>query len=282
MALSFIPIQPLPSSDEPRLPAHYVRKLRQDHQYLVTLAAELPARIAEAEKRLAAAMLFAPDNLEEDAQQVSKNVQAPKGVPEQLVLDTSTKAVARKGRRVKSAGEALTRSLTWISEVDRVLQQASRGLTHSQLRDELRNSKIEAMASAGDKGFYNAIARLTKQGRLVKSGGLLYSAAFAFKFTQEGKALPNAPFENKRKHGGSAALIIDALYDYEEGCTANELRTILAENPDAPKSLRDHGQYIYNILANTIGAGDVAKLGEKYILTESRRFGMDELRAMND
>lgn len=295
MAFKFLRITTPVNEAAPKLPAAYVRKVLAEHLELIKLRDDLPALIEESQKRVDAAMQFAPDNFDvetEDSVHVSPPPATasasvpvpPPREPEQLRLNTSTiKAVAHKGRRnTRAAISQKAPRLTWVSEVSRVLDKADTGLTHAEVREELRSSEIDAKAVKGDKGFYMAIANLHQRGDLVKKGGLLYSAAVAHRILREGGELPDVVFESNRRKGGSAAIIIDVLYEHPKGLNSAELKEIVATVAEAPRSLREHSQYIYNILASTIGAGDVVKVGDKYFLTDSRRDGMHELNLMNE
>lgn len=234
------------AGDDPKLPADYILKLKAELDSEIRLYAELPARIAEKKTRLNAAMQFAPDGFDLDKEIAAKSKKKPAS-PERQKTQPATP--------------------TWIGEVENVVAASPRGISHQEVLSAVKNTALGKNQSKGDKGFYNAIARLAKRGLIVKAGGLLYSAKLAQEMKKRGEALPDVSAEVGRRRNGSGAIVLRVLSNYPNGLPGPEIKRIVAEMPEAPRSMREHGQYIYNILGTLIGSGAVARDGGVYRLT---------------
>jgi hypothetical protein len=253
------------------LPASFIISLKEKHEQLLALQQELPARIAESAKRLEAAMMFAPPDLAPNAEETPPTVSTEPAKPP-IVKAASQSSGARGGRR----------DISWGSEIERVLVEESRGMSHASVLARLQESPISKNPSKGNKGFYNAIVRLSANGQVIKHGGLLYAASVEQKLRESGALLPDTSGGLHKQRGGTGALILKALLDAKpEGLTGPEVKQAVANMPGAPQSLMDHGQYIYNLLASVIGAGAVERSDNLYRLTESGRSSAEALRSMD-
>ena len=222
--------------DTPLLTVARIREIHAELEADERLYAELPQRIAATKALLEAARRFLPEGFD-------------------------LAGLAEHGEPTASREVAEVRSVaqTWISAVFDVLDTADHGLPHKELMEEIKSAHPGLTPSLGDKAFYNAIGKLEKRGDLVKSGGLLYSARVAKKIQDRGEELPDMSVDVRRRSGSAAQIVMDILEQHPKGLTGSDLKRFVSEVPEAPKSIREHGQYIYNVLATLIGAGDVAK-----------------------
>src|SRR6266705_1197397 len=209
---------------------------------------ELDTRISEKRKRLEAAKLFLPQAAERPVQKPKPTRSAHKGV----------RNAPKSARRINGA------RLTWASEVSKVLNESKTGISHQDLLAELSKTALGDNVSNGAKGFYNAVARLTKAGEVVKSGGLLYSFKLAQEIRDRGEALPSRVVGR----GGSSSIVLGILHDHPHGLSGPQIKEIAGKHPDAPPSIREHGQYIYNVLGSLQRSGLITKHEGKYWLVK--------------
>ena len=143
--------------------------------------------------------------------------------------------------------------------MNRHLASLPGGISHRDLLAALKQTELGGRVAPGEKGFYNAIGKLAEKGLLVKAGGLLYHRAVADRLVESGQSLPDMTPEVNRRPGSSAAFVVEALIGHPKGLTAPDLKKIVSARADAPKSLREHGQYIYNVLSTLMGSGAVSR-----------------------
>ena len=240
-------------SDEPLLTVAAVRALKADYEADVRLLAELPARVEQKKVRLDAATLFLPSGfnwMEPVAEQI-----APSAIPATAEQPSKSSEAIPDGR------------ISWTGEMTKALAKLPSGITHKDLLAILKKTELGERQSTGEKGFYNAIGKLAEKGVLVKSGGLLYHRDVADRIKATGASLPDMTFDASRRAGSSASFVVEALQANPKGLTAPALKQIVGSREDAPKSLREHGQYIYNILSTLMGSGAVSRRAGVYKLT---------------
>lgn len=215
----------------------------------VRLYQTLPDKIARLEKRLEAALMFLPEGTNLD---LLATAPGPK-------QDDAKPDPSKPGFHLAPPEQ---RRLTWIGETERVLKAVGRGMEHQELLVELNKTELSERPSEGDKGFYNAIARLAEKGDLIKFGGYLYAGDVYKQLVDAGVKLPINP--DKVRAGSSASLVLDAIDAHPEGISGPDLKRALAKLEDAPSSFREHTQYVYNVVGTLIGKGIVVKDGDLY------------------
>lgn len=241
---------PTPEPHTALLTVAAVRALKADYEADLRLLAELPARVELKKRKLDAAMFFMPDGFDFEALEVH----APAVQPD--LVEEPPAAPEAPGR------------ISWAGEMARVLASLEGGIAHKDLLATLKTTELGERVSPGDKGFYNAIGKLAERGLLVKHGGLLYHKDVADRIVARGVALPDLTIELARRKGGSASFVVEALGQHPKGLTAPDIKKIVGAREDAPKSLREHGQYIYNILATLMGNGTVTRRNGVYKLAK--------------
>lgn len=217
-----------------------VMKLRAEIEADVELLALLPARIAQKKKLYDAALLFAPANfgsmVEPDAGQAPAEVMV------------SSKQTALQQGDLDSTGK-----LTWIGEARRIINEADSGLSYADVLSKLKTLPLPP--SAGDKGFYNSMARMEAKGEIVKAGGLVYSARLA----QLHGLAPRTQTKPDVNLGGTSGIALAVLVAHPAGLKAADVKQALLSRPDCPESMRKHGHYIYSVLTKLIDNGSATK-----------------------
>jgi hypothetical protein len=253
MAVTLIKHPKLEPADEPLLTVTAIRSLKQDYEADLRLFAELPGRLEAKKRKLDAALMFLPPGIDLDGAAPELADKAALPAPPPVTVNPS------------APGKA-----TWAGEMERMLLSLDAGISHQGLLQRLKQTELGERSSPGEKGFYNAIARLSERGLLEKHGGLLYHRTLADRIRASGRAFPDVTIEVARRAGGSASLVVETLEQHPKGLTAPELKKLLAVREDAPKSLREHGQYIYNILSTLIGNGTVSRRKGVYRLAKKQ------------
>lgn len=145
---------------------------------------------------------------------------------------------------------------SWRTAILHVLDSADGGLPHQAVMRAAR-AQFDLPPSNGEKAFYNALAKLAQAGAVIKHGNLLFSEKTMAAAKANG-SLPPLPTVARRA-GSSAELVLSILWGHPNGLTGPQLRDAMRDVPEAPKSLYEHGQYIYNVLAPLVGTGEVVK-----------------------
>lgn len=239
-------------------------RFKAEYEADVRLYEELPARIKQKKRRYEAALFFAPPGFDPNAP-----VPAPVVAPVPAPLPTPSPEPSAPAACFELVSQPMIEEdadesegegrLTWIGELLRVLEAASRGLPHQEVLAMLKQTKLGERVSAGEKGFYNAVARLEKRGQLIKNGGLLYSPKLVEQMRQRGEVLPDVSLEMRRRAGGSGTVVLEVLSEHPEGLDVQALRNEVIKKPGVPASLEKHTHYIYNVVATLIGQGAVTK-----------------------
>lgn len=250
--------------DAPLLTVASIRELRDDLDADLRLQKELPRRIEQKRARLEAALMFAPESLRNEKASASDTR------PKQTIKPQSKKTAPLPAKaKLKPAPatriiKARNGKKTWTVTIMKALRQADTGLSHRDLRAAMEKLGMARRLESSDKGFYGGIAKLIHAGEVIKSGGLLYARGVAEALERQG-ALPDKTAES-RQRGGTSALVLEVLRGFPTGLNGPQLQQLVAARPDAPKSLRDHRHYIYNVLATLVGAGQVMKVDGVYRL----------------
>lgn len=245
------------SEEQIVLPAEAILRLKADYEADVQLLEALPARIKQKKRKYEAALMFAPAGFDPNA----APPESPRPRVRLLELDdtpVNDPPETKAAFELVPPSEERSERPTWIGELARLLESSDRGIAHKDALATLK-ANPQLQSSQGDKGFYNAVARLEKQGRLVKSGGLLYSPSLVKKLEAEGKPLPDISAEMRRRAGGSASVVMEVLKENPAGLDAPRLRAAVGAKPGVPESIIKHGHYIYNVLATLMGQGAITK-----------------------
>lgn len=247
---------PVNRAPQGTLPAEYIKGIKARLDERERLFAELPALIENDRKLYAAALLFAPLDFDPDGAAASGETEKPaKASPKAKALGSPKKD---KGKGVRKP-----RPNSWRALIQRHLDETRDGTTHKDLLNAIRRNHNMPI-SDGEKGFYNAVGKGLQAGEIVKRSGYLYSAKIVQELEHKGALPPEQPAPPRT--GQSTIVTKRVLQKYPEGIAGPALKKLVAAEPDAPKSMREHGQYIYNVLGAMIGMGIVVKKDNLYVL----------------
>jgi len=199
---------------------------------------ELQARIEKQRKKIAAAVLLAPDLPEEEPEKPKAN------------------------RKPKPTEGALP---SWTEAIMQVVNGKTQGMAHPDVLKEVVE-RFSLPLSKGAKGFYNAIKRLSDDGAVVKRGGLIYTPALVAALERSGQVLPVRQVDR----GGSLSIVLGVLRDHPRGLSAPQVKELVGKHPDAPRSITQHKHYIYNVLGVLVQRGRIMRRSGIYKLAEQQ------------
>ena len=239
-----------------------IRVLEADQAADARAKAEIEERMAARQKRLDAMQyLLDTSDLPGSARQPERTPAKPK--PKKIVrARPEPKSAAPKSTPFRANGK----HLTWPIGIERVLSQQTEGISYKDLLAQLTKTELGQNVSEGAKGFYNAIARMSEAGAVVKAGGLLYSAALAKKINASGEPLPVRIVDR----GGSTSIVLSILKEHPEGLTAPEIKEIVSKHPDSPASILKHKHYVYNVLSVLAERRQITREDGKYRLAKTQ------------
>lgn len=181
-----------------------------------------------------------------------------------VAVDESPQLPLKRGRGKQSG--------TWTSVIHNILVKAGRGLTHSELRDELAKTHLAPRLAKSDKGFYGGIAKLAEKDPplLAKYRGRLFNPPVHQKLIADIEA-GLVPDLEDIPHIGNASPFRDAILDlmksgFPEGATSAEVIETLRKNPALAGTVQRHPTHAYNVLARLTKNGELTKWNEKYYL----------------
>lgn len=241
------------------LSVEFIRQLKHELEDDIRLLEELPERISQKKRRYEAALMFAPAGFDPDG--------APLPEVEEDAVDG---AVAPEFVLIPADNVRESNAPSWTKAIQKVLDRSDGGLTHKELLFKVREEFPAMPVSTGEKGFYNGVSKLAYRKTLLKHGVQLYSSKVVDAIHARGDTLPEAPSVQTRS-GSSGEIIMAILGTHAEGLSAQDLKLLVNNVPDAPASLKKHSQYIYNVLATLIGSGQVVKVGSMYRLPEKSK-----------
>lgn len=205
------------------------------------ISADADMRIAKNTRRLDAGMQWAPEDFD-------PFIEAARAVPEPPKAEPVKPAPI-----IKRFGRDWSKELTWMSEVERLVN-ACDNIEKQEVLNRLLETPLGKKASKGFKGFYNAVSRLSASGKITQNGTKLYSRRAIELMEARGESLPT-----DRKVSSSGVLVVGVLGKYQTGLTGGQLQQMVSSEPNAPESLRKHKHYIYGVLNSLIESGHVVK-----------------------
>lgn len=154
--------------------------------------------------------------------------------------------------------------LTFVSEVERIVNEAPMGLPIFEIKTILLSSPIRERLLQSDKGFYHAIDRLAERERIFRQNGRAFSKEALSRYRE---AVAQGIIEDKparvQTHSpmGNA---IEAIVKTSPGIKGAAIISRLMENPEFRATLTPHNTGAYNVLARLVLRGQLVKVGRGY------------------
>jgi hypothetical protein len=161
------------------------------------------------------------------------------------------------GERKKKPGRAPAESGTWASEILLVIQNAADGMSAAEVKAAMADGRMAERLHASPNGFYNGVARLERNGDLVKYKGRLFARERMAEFLRRVADGEVADLTGRE----SGDTIIDQLVDFvaenDYGVTANQIVKGMTSTGMPAGS-------VYNNLSKAVSKGRVRREGKLY------------------
>ena len=152
-----------------------------------------------------------------------------------------------------------------------VVGKSRDGIGHAELKAAVQNTKHAARLKDQAKAYHRTLGKLIARNDLVRHGSKFYDPAVYEVLKKNGELPEVEEGASGREIGAAARLTLEVLQAHPVGLSGPDLKVLVGADPDAPKSVKGHGQYIYNVLATLIGTGKVIKEGPLYRIAEKTR-----------
>ena len=250
----------LPTPDE-------IRQWEEKREQLQAEEADMRARHAAEEKslrmkitRLGKLIAAAAAFVEDEAGVKPESGQRPPPAPS----EPSTRPPSIKIRRRK--GE------TWPATILAAIRHAGRGMTYSELKEEIAKTHLGETLSRTEKAFYGGIGKLADRRKIIKYKGRVYTPAAHRQFMADVAAGRTADIPAPTTGGESPNEIAVKrfLSNRPDGATTPEILENLLNNPPPDLAVTKNRNSIYNLLKRERGKGKLAKRGDRYYLPPSK------------
>jgi hypothetical protein len=169
----------------------------------------------------------------------------------------------------------------WTDLLRGLLEEANRGLTHSELKELVRATPFGAKLGGQDKSYHSALGKLKARGLIWQHGPRFYSHA-AFKAAQEKIASGELDDDEPVARNKRSPLQEEFLKIIRESRVAMTSGEIIAEArklPEMAERIDKNPTQAYNILSRLVQRGDVKKTGRLFSLPETNEAADDKSSA---
>lgn len=151
-----------------------------------------------------------------------------------------------------------------------LVSKSRAGISHSELKSAVQDSEYASRLEDQAKAYHRAVSKLIARKEIVRHGARFYAHA-VYQVLKKNGDLPPIEEGLSLRENGAAKITLEVLQGHPDGLTGRDLKVLVGADPAAPKSVSEHGQYIYNVLATLIGSGRVVKNGNLYQALEKVR-----------
>ncbi|HEY9012021.1 MAG TPA: hypothetical protein VIN06_13480 [Devosia sp.] len=160
-----------------------------------------------------------------------------------------------------------SREGSWTFEIGRVLANADKGLTLSEIKEALQQTHLAERTRTNPNGFYNGVDRLEKAGEVVKYKGRVFATARYEEFMERVKRGEVEDLSGEDDKQTIAAALVDIISRHPNGIVAGD---IVAEASKPPISAS--AASVYNNLSKVYARKLVRRdSGTYYPLNEMGR-----------
>lgn len=245
------------------LSVEYLHDLKRDMEDAAARAVMAQAESAALRRKLnAAAELLGVDV--EQLPPLPTPLSVPVRKPAAIEKPVKPAPVKRKLPRAPNGG--------WLKAIIEILETENRGRPHAALYSALEISDFAKTTKVNLKRYYTTIARMQKNGQVVRAGVLLYAPSVATRLRKVGP-LPDRDLEQRQLFNNKVqtpSLIERILIENQQGLEGPALVGLLGAMPEAPESVRTHPHFVYTTLSNMIRKGTIYRDGNLYRLIENR------------
>ncbi len=283
------------SQHEPLLTLDHVRAKRRDIADGERALAAVTKKLEEDRQQFQAMLVFVSDSLREqvltESSEPEHDLFPAKPAASKPAVAKAREALAARSRTAKPIGLKLSGVLravrapippvaklstrvngsgSFVNYLTELLKHATGGLTHRAIKEEITHTKYSDRLENEAKAYHRTVSKLVTRGTVIRHGDRLYHRQ-VYDFLKKNSSLPVLDEGTILRENSAAHIAYEVLKRYPEGLSGPQLKTQVGAQPDAPKSVVEHGQYIYNVLATLIGSGRVVKDGGVYRVAQMER-----------
>lgn len=191
------------------------------------------------------------------------------GVSESREPATRTKRPI-KPKRAAVANGPRSQGYKFSAFITDLVSKSRAGISHTELKVAVQGSEYAIRLEDQAKAYHRTISNLVSRKEIVRHGNRFYARS-VYEVLKKNGDLPAIEEGVSLRENGAAKITLEVLQGHPDGLTGPDLKVLVGADPAAPKSVAEHGQYIYNVLATLIGSGRVAKNGNLYQAVEKMR-----------
>ncbi|MCH7805935.1 MAG: hypothetical protein IH995_02160 [Proteobacteria bacterium] len=166
-----------------------------------------------------------------------------------------------------------SKSETWTNTILRIVEEAGRKMSYSEVKDEVRKTHLGDTLSRTEAAFYGALKKLEDREKLVRHRGWIFTPGIYEQFKRdvaEGKAVdvPSGTFKNQESHNWLA--VERFLKNRPNGAMASEIVNHLINDPPPDLNVTKNKNSIYNLLARQRKNGHLDWRDDRYYLPRKK------------
>lgn len=174
-----------------------------------------------------------------------------------------------------SEASATHRKPTFPEEVSKILSEKGGPLTYEDLRNELFRGPLAEALSESDKGFYHAIRRLEKRGKLVKHYGYLFSPKGFEEYNKKERdglvpSLEKNPQSSRYSPMGEEVILF--VNANPEGVLSKDIVSHLKKDERFSEVVEKNATNVYNVIARLVKRNQIIKV-DRRIFPQSKAEG---------
>jgi hypothetical protein len=151
-----------------------------------------------------------------------------------------------------------------------LVNKSPAGISHAELKAAVESSPHAHRLDDQAKAYYRTVGKLVAREKIVRHGLKFYSSS-VYEVLKKTGELPQLEEGVSLRENSAARITLEVLQKHANGLSGPDLKVLVGADPDAPRSVTEHGQYIYNVLATLIGTGRVEKHGSLYRVVDMAR-----------
>jgi len=247
-----------------RITPEQLEMMREDRARLHETERRVKAEREQLEKLIDAAEGFL-EIIARTAAPRSATMAPDASVTPTLTVSAPSEAATRK--RGASAAES------WTETIQRIVDGAVGPMTYDDLKAEVAKTHLGERLRENDKGFYGALLKQERKGKLVRYKGHVFAAETFGAFKEKIDLGLESDFRHL-KGGRKSPLkqaVLDLLAECELGATTSEIiDKMLKAPPEVSGSVRRNRTTLYNLLSRMTKRGEIIRKGNVYSLPSDR------------
>lgn len=193
----------------------------------------------------------------------------PETDSEQRVVEVE--ATPAPGAPAARPGVRRGKAQTWTATIYKIIRKSGRGMSYSEVKDELGKTHLGDTLKRTEKAFYGGIGKLAEKKKIVKHNGRLYTRTIYRRFMEDVAAgrvaeLPAPPIGGEESPNEIA--VERFLSSRPDGATTVEIVDSLLINPPPDLAVTKNRNSIYNLLARHRKRGKLIRRGDRYYLPQ--------------